>query len=329
MTKNYIDKVFFKSSSNMVEMPDESVNLIVTSPPYFNIKDYSKDGTQQNKIADSKDGQIGDIADYREFINGMIPIWKECFRVLKPNGKLCINTPLMPMIKKDYSTHYNRDIFNISADIQQSIFNNVFGKVGGRGFYLLDLYIWDRSNSTKNLMFGSYPHPRNFYAQNTTEFINILVKDGKPNDVVSKKRKNKSKLTQAQWVKYTKQVWSIPVPNKKDASWGKHSAIMPEEIVNRCIRMYSFVEDVILDPFTGSGTTLKVAKQLGRSYVGYEISEEYKTVIEDKIDRLSKDFSGDDMFVEEWDGEPVAKGEKDSKKDIITFDSDEWKKTGL
>jgi len=178
-------------------------------------------------------------------------------------------------------------------------------------------------------MFGSYPHPRNFYAQNTTEFINILVKDGKPNDVVSKKRKNKSKLTQAQWVKYTKQVWSIPVPNKKDASWGKHSAIMPEEIVNRCIRMYSFVEDVILDPFTGSGTTLKVAKQLGRSYVGYEISEEYKTVIEDKIDRLSKDFSGDDMFVEEWDGEPVAKGEKDSKKDIITFDSDEWKKTGL
>jgi site-specific DNA-methyltransferase (cytosine-N4-specific) len=277
---NYKNKVFFKNSDNMVELPDESINLVVTSPPYFNIKDYSKDGYQEETVADKKDGQIGDINSYSTFINSMIPIWKECLRVLKPNGKMVINTPLMPMIKKEYSTHYNRHIFNINSDIEHSIIDNI------PEFYLMDLYIWNRTNSTKNLMFGSYPYPRNFYAQNTVEFINVFVKAGTPTDKVSKEIKQNSKLTQEQWTEYTKQVWNIPIPSKKDDSWGEHSAIMPEEIVERCIKLYSFVDDVILDPFTGSGTTLKVAKEFDRSYVGYEIAKEYETVINSKIKSL-------------------------------------------
>jgi len=97
------------------------------------------------------------------------------------------------------------------------------------------------------------------------------------------KYKEKSKLSQEEWVEYTKQIWNIPIPNKGDLAFGEHSAIMPEEIVRRCVKLYTFVGDVVLDPFTGSGTTLKVAKELGRKYVGYEISKTYERVIKLKL----------------------------------------------
>ena len=118
---DYINKVYFKDARNMTELPDNSVQLIVTSPPYFNIKDYSLDGYQINKKAKKASGQIGDIADYQKYIDEMVLVWKECERVLKPNGKLIVNTPLMPMLKKNLITHYNRHIFNINNDIEHSV----------------------------------------------------------------------------------------------------------------------------------------------------------------------------------------------------------------
>lgn len=270
--------VYFKSSSNMKEIPSNSVDCIITSPPYFNIKDYFKDGRQENVVTDANSNDVGNIDSFKEYINSLIPIWKECYRVLKPNGKLCINVPLMPMIKKDMNTHYNRDIF----DIQSSIQNSILAKTK---FYLMDLYIWNRKNSTKKLMFGSYPYPANFYAQNTTEFITIYVKDGKPLPV-SKEDKEKSKLTEKEWVEYTKQIWDIAIPNKSDLAFGIHSAIMPEEIARRCIKLFSFYNGVVLDPFTGSGTTLKVAKELGRQFVGYELYDSYAEIIQKKLNSV-------------------------------------------
>lgn len=260
----------------MRELPDNSVQLIITSPPYFNIKDYSKDGHQENKISEHVRGQIGDIPEYDAYIREMLKVWKECERVLKPNGKLVINTPLMPMLKRDLNTHYNRHIFNIDSDIQHSIRTKT-------SLFLLDMYIWNRTNPSKKLMFGSYPYPRNFYAQNTTEFVTVYVKDGKP-EQPSKEAKEASKLTQKEWVSLTKQIWNIPIPGKGDLAFGKHSAIMPEEIVERAIRLFSVVDDLVLDPFTGSGTTLRVAKRMNRNYVGYEISPAYKDIINEKLD---------------------------------------------
>lgn len=264
----------------MSELPDSSVNLIITSPPYFNIKDYSKDGRQEKKISKKIKGQIGDINNYQKYIQEMVKVWKECERVLRPNGKLIINTPLMPMLKKDFDTHFNRHIFNINSDIENSILKNI------KKIFLLDVYIWSRKNSTKKLMFGSYPYPRNFYAQNTIEFISVYVKDGKSENGLPEKIKKDSKLTQKEWVEYTKQIWEIPIPNKGDIAFGDHSAIMPEEIVRRCVKLFTYVDDLVLDPFTGSGTTLKVAKELKRNFVGYELSREYEKVIKKKLDSV-------------------------------------------
>lgn len=271
----FYNKVYFKSSAHMDDVPNDSIDLIVTSPPYYNIKDYYKDGKQENIISAVSLDDMGNVDSFDEYISCLTKVWKESYRVLKPNGKLCINVPLMPMLKRQLHTHYNRDIFDIQSAIQQSILKNT-------KLNLLDIYVWNRTNPSKRLMFGSYPYPPNFYAQNTIEFIAVYVKDGTP-CAVDKQTKEQSKLTQLEWLEYTKQIWNIPVPNKGDLAFGIHSAIMPEEIVKRCIRLYSFYGGIVLDPFAGSGTTLKVAKSLGRKYVGYEIYETYKNIIYEKI----------------------------------------------
>lgn len=273
----YINRVFYKNAASMSDVPTDTVQLIVTSPPYFNIKDYSKNGYQTDSIGQKSPGQIGDVTDYPDYIRSMLPIWQECLRVLKPNGKLVVNTPLMPMLKKNLNTHYNRHIFDINSDIEHSILSNL------EGIHLLDVYIWNRSNPSKRLMFGSYPYPRNFYAQNTAEFLTVYVKDGIPENGMPPAIKNASKLTQREWTEYTKQVWNIPIPGRGDSAFGDHAAIMPEEIVRRFIKLFSFVDEIVLDPMAGSGTTLKVAKELGRKYIGYEISKSYKPVIEKKL----------------------------------------------
>lgn len=277
-----MDKIFYKSSQNMCEIDTCSVDLIITSPPYFNIKDYAKNGYQDSKHSYSHKADLGSIDDYKTYIKELLKVWRECERVLKPNGKLCINVPLMPMLKKDLNTHYNRHIFDLQSDIQHSILEST-------SLFLLDLYIWNRTNTTKSLMFGSYPYPRNFYAQNTSEFITIYVKDGKPLSKIPQEIKKQSKLSQKEWIEYTRQIWDIPIPNKADSAFGKHAAIMPEAIPYRLIKLYSFVGDMVLDPFAGSGTTLKVAKELGRNFIGYEIYPHYKSVIEEKLTQsLSK-----------------------------------------
>lgn len=276
MIKRYLDQVFFKDASNMSELPDASVQLIVTSPPYYNIKDYSMDGYQQQKYAKRDALDIGATDSLNSYLNRLLLVWKECERVLKPNGKLCINVPLMPLLKRDSNTHYNRDIIDLQSQIQNSILQNT-------QLFLLDLYIWNRVNSSKRLMFGSYPYPRNFYAQNTCEFIAVFVKAGRPENNIAHALKEESRLTTQEWVSYTKQIWDIPIPGKKDSAFGKHPALMPEEIAKRCIRLFSFKGDVVLDPFTGSGTTLKMARTYGRHYVGYELYPHYKELIEQKL----------------------------------------------
>jgi len=278
---DYINKVFYKTSENMEEVSDNTIDLIVTSPPYFNIKDYSKNGYQTDIHSKKNDNDIGSYNDFDKYLNRLLKVWKECERVLKPNGKLCLNVPLMPMLKKEFNSHHNRHIFDLQSEIQHTILRNT-------KLYLMDLYVWERTNWSKKLMFGSCPYPRNYYAQNIIEFITVYVKEGKPIIPMDKKIKRKSKFTQKEWIEYTYQIWRIPVPNKGDIAFGEHSAIMPEEIVRRCIKLFTFEGDVVLDPFAGSGTTLKVSKETKRKYAGYEIYKKYEDIINRKLGKVKK-----------------------------------------
>ena len=127
-----MNEVFYKSSTSMDEIKNNSIDLIITSPPYFNIKDYSKDGYQSLKHSISNPLDLGAYDTFEKYIQALLIVWKECERVLRPNGKMCINVPLMPMLKKELNTHYNRDIFDIQSSIQYSILENT-------DLYLLDL----------------------------------------------------------------------------------------------------------------------------------------------------------------------------------------------
>ena len=248
----------------MPGMPAESVDLIIISPPYFDIKAYG-----------NGEDQIGNIHVFDSYISKLLEVWCECQRVLVPNGKLVINAPSMPISKDAFDTHHNLHIYDINSAIQHSIIHDT-------GLYLYDTYIWARPNPTKTLMLGSYPFPGNLYAQNTVEYITVYVKDGIPKKR-SIEEKEQSKLSKKEWLDYTKQVWNISVPHKRNESYGRYPALMPTEIARRCVRMFSFVGDTILDPMCGSGTTCKMAKLLGRNYLGIDISEEYCKIARERV----------------------------------------------
>ena len=248
----------------MNDIIDESIRLIITSPPYFNAKNY-----------DHQD-QIGlNSNSYAKYISSMNPIWRECFRVLKPNGKLCINSPILPMDKQTMSTHHNRDYLNINNDIENNILNTT-------EFFRYDLIIWDKG-STDQLMMGSYPHPPNFYGLNTIEFINIFVKDGKP-EKIDNKTKNKSKLSKDEWRKYISSIWKFPPTHDR-----AHPAPFPVELPFRLIKLFSFTNDIILDPFMGSGTTALAAKMVERHFLGYELNKNYIKLGEKRLKQYQSD----------------------------------------
>lgn len=253
--------IYQKSCREMSEVESDTIRLIVTSPPYFNAKDYGISG------------QIGHSSEsYDHYIQSMLPVWQECFRVLKPNGKLCINTPILPMEKAVMNTHHNRDYQNINNDIEAGILNTT-------DFFRYNLIVWDKG-STDQLMMGSYPYPPNFYGLNTIEFINIFVKDGPP-EKIPKDIKEKSKLNKEDWREYISSIWRFPP--EKDRS---HPAPFPEELPHRLIRMFSFVNDIVLDPFMGSGTTAVSAKKLEREFIGYELNEEFIQMAEERLNGI-------------------------------------------
>ncbi len=256
-----MNQIFTHSSKHMYEIQDGTIRLIITSPPYFNVKDY---GIEH---------QIGKSSEtYVHYIESMLPVWKECYRILTPNGKLCINAPIMPMEKKTYSTHYNRDILNINNDIEYSILKNT-------SFYRYGTIIWDKGN-TDQLMMGSYPYPPNFYLLNTIEYINIFVKDGQP-EKISREIKEKSKLSKEEWREYISTIWKFAPERNRN-----HPAPFPVELPLRLIKMFSFVDDLIVDPFMGSGTTAVAAVLSKRKYMGYEINPVYVKMAKNRLELL-------------------------------------------
>ncbi len=250
--------IIIGDSREMKEVADKSVHLIITSPPYWQLKDY---GTKN---------QIGFNDSYEDYINNLNLVWNECFRVLHDGCRLCIN------IGDQFarSVYYGRyKIIPIRTEIIkfcESI-----------GFDYMGAIIWQKPTTMNTTggatIMGSFPYPRNGIIKIDYEFILIFKKPGNP-PKASKELKEKSKLSKEEWNEYFSGHW-----NFNGEKQTKHLAMFPEELPKRLIKMFSFVGDTVLDPFLGSGTTTLAAKNLNRNSIGYEINSQFLPFIKEKI----------------------------------------------
>jgi len=266
-----IHKIIIGDSRYMKEVPNEFVHLIITSPPYWQLKDYGNGK------------QIGFNDNYEEYINNLNLAWNECQRVLHNGCRLCIN------IGDQFarSVYYGRyKVIPIRTEIIkfcESI-----------GFDYMGAIIWQKvttCNTTGGAtVMGSFPYPRNGILKIDYEFILIFKKYGNA-PKINKEMKEKSKLSQEEWNKYFTGHWNFP-GEKQD----KHLAMFPEELPKRLIKMFSFVGDTILDPFLGSGTTSLAAKNLHRNSIGYEINEYFLPIIKEKLGLRQRTIFQDETF---------------------------------
>ena len=233
--------VYNKSSLNMAEIPDNSIDLIITSPPYNVNKEY------ENFQSDE---------EYQDFINQSL---KECYRVLKPDGRVCWNV-----------------VGTITA--KGRIFSPLYVSMKGFEFAnikLRDIIVWDQLNSENDTAWGSWASASSPHLRHKTEFILIGFKE-----YWKKQTKGESDITRDEFLKLTLDIWQMPT----ETSYRKyHPAPFPEILVANCLKLFSYKNDIILDPFAGTGTTLVVAKKLGRQYIGYEINKKYMTIINRRL----------------------------------------------
>ena len=248
-------------------IPDKSVQLVITSPPYWQLKDYGVEN------------QIGYYEDYETYINNLNLVWKECYRVLDNGCRLCVN------IGDQFAraVYYGRyKVIPIRTEIIkfcESI-----------GFDYMGAIIWQKQTTTNTTggasLMGSFPTPRNGILSIDYEFILIFKKLGIPSKV-SKAIKEQSKLTTEEWIEYFSGHW-----NFSGAKQDGHLAMFPEELPKRLIKMFAFKGETVLDPFMGSGTTSLAARNLERNSIGFEINPEFIEIAKQKLNINQADISG-------------------------------------
>lgn len=253
-----IHKIITGDSRQMNLLPDKSVHLIITSPPYWQLKDY---GTEN---------QIGFHESYESYINNLNLVWKESHRVLHPGCRLCIN------IGDQFarSVYYGRyKVIPIRTEIIK--FCETIG------FDYMGAVIWQKVTTTNTTggatIMGSFPFPRNGILKIDYEFILLFKKQGIP-PKPTKEQKELSAMTKEEWNTYFSGHWYF-AGAKQDG----HIAMFPEELPARLIKMFAFAGDTVLDPFLGSGTTSLAARHLGRNSVGYEINPDFIPIVKDKL----------------------------------------------
>lgn len=258
MTNKTLHTIINGDSRKMTEVPDKSVHLVITSPPYWQLKDY---GT---------DDQIGFNDTYEAYINHLNLVWKECYRVLYDGCRLCIN------IGDQFarSVYYGRyKVIPIHSEIIRFC--------EAVGFDFMGQIIWQKATTMNTTgggaVMGSFPHPRNGIVKLDFEYILLFKKQGnapKP----TPEQKAQSAMTNEEWNTYFNGHWYF-----NGAKQDKHLAMFPEELPKRLIKMFSFPEETVLDPFMGSGTTAAVANTLGRNSIGYEINTDFIPLIQERI----------------------------------------------
>ncbi len=251
-------KIIIGDSRRMIEVNDDAIDLIVTSPPYWHIKDY--------RIP----GQIGYGQSLHEYLKNLHYVWKECYRVLRQGGRFCLN------IGDQFarSIIYGRyKVIPIHAEF--------IAQCEQIGFDFMGSIIWQKKTTMNTTggatLMGSFPYPPNGIVEIDYEFVHIFKKPG-PGKKVPEDIKEASKLTKEEWKEYFSGHWSFG-----GAKQIGHEAMFPDELPRRLIKMFTFVGDTVLDPFLGSGTTAKVSLELKRNTVGYEINKEFLEIIKEKI----------------------------------------------
>lgn len=245
-------------SRNLALIPDKSVHLVITSPPYWQLKDYGSDE------------QIGFHDSYEGYINNLNAVWSECNRVLHDGCRLCIN------IGDQFarSVYYGRyKVIPIRTEIIR------FCETLGMDY--MGAVIWQKQTTMNTTgggaVMGSFPYPRNGILKIDYEFILVFKKHGK-SPVPTAEQKEHSKMTKEEWNTFFASHW-----NFQGAKQDGHIAVFPEELPHRLIKMFSFVGEMVFDPFMGSGTTALAARNLQRNSVGYEINSDYRKYYEEKV----------------------------------------------
>ena len=237
-----LDQVFCGTSENMAELPDESIHLMVTSPPYNVGKEYDSDLTQ---------------VDYLAFLER---VWGEVYRLLVPGGRACINVANLG----------RRPYLPVHAWITASMLR--------LGFLMRGEIIWNKAASASpSTAWGSWKSAANPTLRDVHEYILVFCKG-------SFKRQNplqrESTISGEEFLEFSKSVWSFAA---EPASKVGHPAPFPIELPYRLIQLYSFKDEVVLDPFMGSGQTALAALATGRHYVGYELDPDYCSLAHRRI----------------------------------------------
>lgn len=233
-------------------LEDESVHLVTTSPPYWNLKQYN-----------DHDDQLGHISDYEQFLTELTKVWRESFRVLVPGGRLVCVVGDVCLSRKKHGRHV---VVPLHADICVAC-----RKIG---FDNLNPIIWHKiSNASYEVQNGSKffgkPYEPNAIIKNDIEFILMQRKPGgyrKPTNL----QRDKSRIEKKDYNEWFQQFWRIT-----GASTKQHPAPYPAELAYRLVRMFSFYDDTVLDPFCGTGTTMIAAMKCDRNSIGIEIDSEY------------------------------------------------------
>ena len=268
-------KIYFGDSRALNKIQDKSVQLIITSPPYWQLKDY---GTNS---------QIGFNDSYEEYINNLNLVWMECERVLSDGCRLCINIG----DQFSRSVYYGRyKVVPIRTEIIRFCETLKMDYMGA--------IIWKKATTMNatggGAVMGSFPYPRNGILKIDYEFILIFKKLGNAPKPTLEQKQN-SILTKEEWNQYFSSHW-----NFSGVKQSEHIAMFPEELPKRLIKMFSFAGETIFDPFLGSGTTSLAAKNLGRNSIGYEINGEFESIIKEKLNINQLTFDADTIeFLED------------------------------
>ena len=233
-------------------LADRSIHLVVTSPPYWTLKEYN-DG----------DDQLGAIGDYEKFVAELTRVWKECYRVLVPGGRLVIVVGDVCLSRRRHGRHA---VVPLHASIQESCRRLSFDNLAP--------IIWHKIANARFEVGGAggflgKPYEPNAVIKNDIEYILMQRKPGGYRSP-SPAARALSVISAAQHKEWFRQIWTIP-----GASTRHHPAPYPLELAARLIQMFSFVGDTVLDPFLGTGTTSVAAARTGRNSVGVEVDREY------------------------------------------------------